>query len=1827
MKKFNLIWIFAFLISLTSAYATGGDAQFGTNYSITSGYIAFTRFNQSDSTTIENLATGQAWVEQQANPNVTDNMLIMTDASLISQLRLTANLSKEGTKNYTIDWIYRVTTNAISGATLEFWGGNDCTAGPPKLTIGSEERGDGLNDILGVRDDTTHTGGTPNINVKSVNETTILARINVNATGEAVNVTWYNFTVNSNGVITTNQISTTGWIAVTTGINAVGCIRFVFDDLDSSTPDFMNVTEFAIYNGTVRPAAAAAAADTTPPIVNTTFNITSPKINDYINISANITDETGLSFCQFIDNQSLNNGAKTYFNKSVSGTSDKCSQNYTIRLTRGNVINFTVRVNDTSNNFKMNDTIITVADTTPTFTLANNNTNAKVNEVVQLSALVSDADTLSMIIASWNGTGAWSNVSNITLGSTANNYTVNLSHTLTRGSTIGWLFYSNDSVVSTFTASTLSTFVVADATPTHTSPLLNSSNGLNDTNTNLTGFNQSGSDVDSDQIVFNYRWYKNNVKNATRFIDDGSLVLYLPFDETSTKDFSGNKNDGIANNGITGTLEGKVNDAEKFDGINDFLQVNINISKEQFNILTFSFWVFNNNNTDENRILFTGTQNSDTFYLAILSNFLLSFGVNDSANTYSVGTNIPTREWVNIIITFNRTNYSSNGVYVEGWVNGKFNMSLRVPDTWVNSSGMLKFGASVSSFLKGSMDEIAIWNRTLSPSEIQQIYQGTRNDFANLDSSQTEDNDNWTIEMTPYDVTGKGTPLNSTSLTIISDITVPVVNVSINNTSPKRYELINISTSITDGNGLLSANITINKSTGKEFYNYTLSGTSATISNITNITDSRGNILNITVYATDTSNNVQQNSTLITVANTAPSFTSSSITQTVPNTTTTLTGTTSGYSDPDSDAESGSTYKWYKNTVAIAGETTTSLADTNFIRNDAIIFEATPSDGTGSGSPVNSSSVTIVDSPPFFNIVTNNSAPKINEVVKINGNTTDNDIISMIIFSWNGSSSGLWINVSNTTASSTGLNYSVNVTIGLSRGNTIGWLFYSNDSVVSTFTASALNTFTVANTVGSIAIGTNGTSFKINGVINASGNITEPDGDIAFGMVAHNQSGAMVNTTFAGSGNNFNFSQVITITLARGNVINFTTFYNDTAGTSAQSSTMITVANTIPNATNFVNTTGLHRTTNLTINWTASFDGDTTDGTDTLNYVLYSDTSNPPTTLVSNSTKNNFTTKWTSDNTYFFQIKVMDGQSESALSSVFNLTLDTGLPILTINITNNTFTRFNQSILFSIEDAFPYNLSIRIYSGSSQYYLNTSANAVGRFINISGLFNLTQDGNYTIEINASDSDKSSPIISDKLSPTKIKTELLSMNDSQGRGVNLDIKFKNGALPPNLTSFAEYNSKGTHIDFGVNYTANATDLLPIFNVKSNGIPLDYLNDSIKGHFVFFPYGIDFEGKFTINNIVKNYDANIKKISDTNYQIQIIPNTTINIGDNITFASHSVFGLNLINIFNTFVVDQTAPTFANAFNRTADSSNSTSITTGTSANACIDGLDDLYLDRGNFSDNASSGNWNNHSITIIGNRTRYCYSIGSGNFTANQVVGWKFYVYDLAGNLLDPIYTFSVSLLSIPVTTTTTSSDDETTIVTSGSGGGGGGGGGGDDGTGTTTPVTKPPIEAFVPQVWLTEQSIPVNIMLYKNNTLYDPLKIEFEFKPNKNNIIYENLTKNSIGNYTASFYVLPSAKEGKYGLIIKVTSSPTETIEIPFEIKKSNLVEFVKERGQDVKRIIEKVTGSNKEKLTGWQIGLIIGGTVFAILMLIMFGLLLSKIGSKEKPKVKTREYY
>ena len=68
--------------------------------------------------------------------------------------------------------------------------------------------------------------------------------------------------------------------------------------------------------------------------------------------------------------------------------------------------------------------------------------------------------------------------------------------------------------------------------------------------------------------------------------------------------------------------------------------------------------------------------------------------------------------------------------------------------------------------------------------------------------------------------------------------------------------------------------------------------------------------------------------------------------------------------------------------------------------------------------------------------------------MQISANATDENEMSMVIFSWNATSNGAWINVSNTSVLSyqTSVNYTVNMSVTVPPGRAVGYVFNANDS-------------------------------------------------------------------------------------------------------------------------------------------------------------------------------------------------------------------------------------------------------------------------------------------------------------------------------------------------------------------------------------------------------------------------------------------------------------------------------------------------------------------------------------------------------------------------------------------------------------------------------------------------------------------------------------------------------------------------------------------------------------------------------------------------------------
>ena len=395
-----------------------------------------------------------------------------------------------------------------------------------------------------------------------------------------------------------------------------------------------------------------------------------------------------------------------------------------------------------------------------------NNSNPYVNDIIKYQANFTDNVNLSGCLYSLNDTGSWRNTTFTAINSniTVFNYSLTINTTYAHKSFNAYA-WCNDTANNKNQTNSL-TVNVSNSVPTHTVPILNSSSGTNYTNESLYGYNQSGFDADGDNIVFNYNWYKNDVLNASRWIDDDSLVLYLPFDGNTTQDYALD-NDGIATGTLTHLSNGKVNGAFNFknpDIINVSYSNSINFGyiNDSFSVL---FWVWTDfiDSSQRNIIQLSDSSNRRPFYC----HKVVDSGTNsvrcksyNGTSAPSVATPINLNEWAHI--TFIKNSSTNLLLYRNGVLNRTASYTITND---INITSPLRIGGDN---FNGSIDEVMIFNRSLSTSEINQIYLATKDGFAVMNSSQTSASDNWTIEMTPYDEEGFGTPLNSTTLTILN---------------------------------------------------------------------------------------------------------------------------------------------------------------------------------------------------------------------------------------------------------------------------------------------------------------------------------------------------------------------------------------------------------------------------------------------------------------------------------------------------------------------------------------------------------------------------------------------------------------------------------------------------------------------------------------------------------------------------------------------------------------------------------------------------------------------------------------------------------------------------------------------------------------------------------------------------------------------------------------------------------------------------------------------------------------------------------------------------
>jgi len=237
--------------------------------------------------------------------------------------------------------------------------------------------------------------------------------------------------------------------------------------------------------------------------------------------------------------------------------------------------------------------------------------------------------------------------------------------------------------------------------------------------------NVSITEASLNEIKFNW-----NKTNYTMYND--SLVLMMNFDnvsalgenDTHVFDVSNNGNNGTVINATFNATGGKFNGVFELDGDGDYINLDNAVSLGA-NTGTFSAWVYNNedDNILANNFIIGQQDTNNRFYIKYdASADKVELGLGNNANINTNGA-VKYQTWHYVTMTYDNGDwtYYSDGVNVS---NGTYAGTITDADGF--QIGAYEGGGN---YWNGSIDEVRIWNRSLSAAEVNQQYLSNLNKY------------------------------------------------------------------------------------------------------------------------------------------------------------------------------------------------------------------------------------------------------------------------------------------------------------------------------------------------------------------------------------------------------------------------------------------------------------------------------------------------------------------------------------------------------------------------------------------------------------------------------------------------------------------------------------------------------------------------------------------------------------------------------------------------------------------------------------------------------------------------------------------------------------------------------------------------------------------------------------------------------------------------------------------------------------------------------------------------------------------------------------------
>ncbi|MFC1705153.1 NosD domain-containing protein, partial [Nanoarchaeota archaeon] len=316
--------------------------------------------------------------------------------------------------------------------------------------------------------------------------------------------------------------------------------------------------------------------------------------------------------------------------------------------------------------------------------------------------------------------------------------------------------------------------VTPNSLPTQLRPILNSTFGTNLTTENLTVYNVSTYDPDGHPVKNIINWYRDNLSIT---------LLHMPFENNGTNagtdDYSGHSNNGQENSGVIWNSSGGYDGlgAYEFDGAGDYIYVP-NILNDQTirnRTLVARFKPNGPNGWDsfQGIVSITGFSGTDD------QNPQLEITLNESADGVeclsglnggsqrSAAIPVPLGEYSFAACT---QTYNGSDSVVRLYVNGVLRNTTTKTDTqYTYTTRAIRIGLQKTFFnrwFEGAIDEVMIFNHSLSPEQIKALYENKTNLIV---SQETSVGENWSACITPNDGYDDGDTNCSNNVTILQD--------------------------------------------------------------------------------------------------------------------------------------------------------------------------------------------------------------------------------------------------------------------------------------------------------------------------------------------------------------------------------------------------------------------------------------------------------------------------------------------------------------------------------------------------------------------------------------------------------------------------------------------------------------------------------------------------------------------------------------------------------------------------------------------------------------------------------------------------------------------------------------------------------------------------------------------------------------------------------------------------------------------------------------------------------------------------------------------------